>query len=54
MEELATTPLGFSMQFFQNTAVSLDSHLLDLVCYLHHNATRIFRILILEELEVFS
>jgi hypothetical protein len=54
MEELATTPLGFSLQFFQNTEVSHDSHLLDLVCYLQNNVTRIFRILILEELEVFS
>jgi len=54
MEELTTTPLVFSMQFFQNSEFSHDSHLLDLICYLHNNSTRILRILILEELQVFS
>jgi len=54
MEEPATTPLGYSMQLFQNPEVSHDSHPLLLVCYLHNNATSVFRILILEELEAFS
>lgn len=53
MEEMAVTPLGFSMQL-KNTEISHNSQLLVLVCYLQGNAIQVFHILILEVLEVFS